>query len=100
MNRLSSRRHLLPVRRDALRVSVDDDHITVVDPGGREHHLNPTAYALWVLCDGETAEAEMVDAVRTLFAIDLETATHDVTSALDRFDEAELIEWHDPEEVP
>lgn len=100
MNRLASRLHLLPMRREGLRISVDNDHITVIDPRGLEHHLNPTAYALWVLCDGETAEAEMVDAVRTLFAIDLETATHDVTSALDRFDETGLIEWHDPEGAP
>ncbi len=44
--------------------------------------LNPTALALWELCDGETAVAEMVSAVAVLFAIDPSAARVDVESAL------------------
>ena len=44
--------------------------------------LNPTALALWELCDGQTEVAEMVGAVATLFALDPQTARTDVESAL------------------
>lgn len=44
--------------------------------------LNPTALALWQLCDGETSVSEMVSAVARLFAIDPANARADVESAL------------------
>ena len=44
--------------------------------------LNPTAMALWELCDGHTSVQEMVDAVCALFGIDQERAGVDVSSAL------------------
>ncbi len=44
--------------------------------------LNPTALALWELCDGNTTVREMVDAVCELFAIETERARMDVESAL------------------
>jgi hypothetical protein len=45
--------------------------------------LNPTALALWELCDGQTAVAEMVEAVSTLFALDPGRARTDVENALE-----------------
>lgn len=44
--------------------------------------LNPTALALWELCDGQTAVTEMVDAVCVLFAVDPVRARVDVEAAL------------------
>ena len=44
--------------------------------------LNPTALALWELCDGQTAVTEMVDAVCALFEVDPDRARADVESAL------------------
>jgi hypothetical protein len=44
--------------------------------------LNPTALALWELCDGQTAVAEMVDAVCVLFEVDPDRARADVEAAL------------------
>lgn len=45
--------------------------------------LNPTALALWELCDGHTAVEEMVQAVSTLFALEPDRARTDVESALE-----------------
>jgi hypothetical protein len=51
----------------------------VVAPGVR---LNPTALALWELCDGETGVDEMVDAVAELFSLPSQQARSDVEAAL------------------
>ena len=45
--------------------------------------LNPTALALWELCDGQTVVEEMVQAVSALFALDPERARADVETALE-----------------
>ena len=45
--------------------------------------LNPTALALWELCDGQTAVEEMVQAVSALFALDPLRARADVEAALE-----------------
>lgn len=44
--------------------------------------LNPTALALWELCDGHTLVEEMVAAVCDLFAVTEERARADVHRAL------------------
>ena len=53
--------------------------------------LNPTALALWELCDGQTEVAEMVDAVCVLFALDAVRARHDVEAALTEMAAAGVI---------
>ena len=45
--------------------------------------MNPTALALWELCDGQTAVEEMVGAVSELFGLDLQRVRSDVESALE-----------------
>ena len=44
--------------------------------------LNPTALALWELCDGRTDVAEMVEAICLLFEVEPTRARADVESAL------------------
>lgn len=44
--------------------------------------LNPTALALWELCDGQTSVDEMVTAVCAVFAIEPARARADVEVAL------------------
>ncbi len=44
--------------------------------------LNPTALALWELCDGRTQVGEMVGAVVELFGVPDEQARSDVEAAL------------------
>jgi hypothetical protein len=51
----------------------------VVAPGVA---LNPTALALWELCDGITSTDEMVAAVSELFALPVVRARRDVETAL------------------
>lgn len=53
--------------------------------------LNPTALALWELCDGTTDVEEMVSAVCRLFAVDRERARHDVECALSDMQSAGVI---------
>lgn len=50
--------------------------------GGASVALNPTALALWELCDGQTAVDEMVAAVTELFGLAPERARADVVTAL------------------
>jgi len=44
--------------------------------------LNPTALALWELCDGRTTVDEMVDAVCVLFEVAPDRARADVETAM------------------
>lgn len=53
--------------------------------------LNPTALALWELCDGMTDVDEMVSAVCRLFAVDREGARNDVECALADMQSAGVI---------
>ena len=79
---MSDRLPRLPRRAD---VDLERFHQgAVVNPGAlpRIVALNPTALALWELCDGQTEVDEMVEAVCDLFAVDPVRARTDVVSAL------------------
>jgi Coenzyme PQQ synthesis protein D (PqqD) len=74
-----------PTRTSARPVETWPEGAVVVS--GRSHAraalaLNPTALALWELCDGQTAVAEMIDAVCVLFEVEPERARADVEAAL------------------
>lgn len=62
--------------------------------------LDPTALALWELCDGETTVEEMTLAVCALFDASPETARSDITALLDTLDAAGLLEWASPRADP
>lgn len=53
--------------------------------------LNPTAAALWKLCDGETTVAEMVSAVCDLFEVTPAQAEADVTAGIEQMRRAGLV---------
>ena len=59
---------------------------------GRHVALNPTARALWELCDGETTVNEMIGAICSLFDVTTEQATSDVQAALDQMRDAGVIQ--------
>lgn len=73
----------------------------VTEPAGNDHivhrdthedfMLNPTAFALWELCDGRTTLAEMVDAVCDLFEISRDQARSDVAEAIRHMRAAGLL---------
>ena len=67
-----------------------DDHIVHRDTH-EDLALNPTAFALWELCDGRTTVSEMVLAVYDLFDVTMEQARQDVTEGLARMREAGIV---------
>lgn len=72
----------------------------LLDGGGRRlHKLNPTALAIWELCDGETTVEEMVTALCELFAADPEVVKRDVLAVFESFTAERLLDWIDPQDV-
>lgn len=67
---------------DSHVVRQKDGAVLLRDDKGAEVALNPTAHALWELCDGRTDVDEIVGAVCELFAISPEQARVDVRRAL------------------
>lgn len=53
--------------------------------------LNPTAFALWQLCDGHTTVAEMIQAVCDLFEVTPDLAERDVMQGIARMREAGIL---------
>lgn len=81
-----------PLRTDGAAI-MRRGEVTVLAPPdlGRRVALNPTALALWELCDGETTVEEMVEAICSLFAVAREQATADVQSALAQMRDAGVV---------
>jgi hypothetical protein len=64
----------------------------LVDPRHQAAHiLNPTAEALWALCDGDTTVEEMVDAIVGLFDADEGRVRRDVLEAVDEMADKNLL---------
>lgn len=72
---------LLPRRSDDVVIS-RHPHGAVVRVGAGDIVLNPTALALWEICDGRTSVEEMLSAVCEVFAVDRERARSDVRNTL------------------
>jgi hypothetical protein len=64
------------------------------------HELNPTARAVWELCDGTTTVEEVVDAICRVFSVDRSVALADVTTVVGQLEAADLVRWVDaPQEA-
>ena len=81
---------LRPDGEGALLVAAKDTNGGWADSGVA---LDPTALALWELCDGETSVDEMTLAVCALFDAEPETVRPDITAVLDKLDAAGMLEW-------
>lgn len=80
-----------PVRSSNLVVErAGDDHIVRRD-AHEDFVLNPTAFALWELCDGQTTVSEMVDAVCDLFDVTRAQARHDVVGSVRHMKEVGIL---------
>lgn len=90
MTTITDRVH--PRRRDDVAVRVHDDRTELRGADGRVHVLNPTAHALWVLCDGTTTPSEIAAAVCDVFDISLEQATSDVLAGIEQLVADGLVE--------
>lgn len=87
----------VPVRREDVLLIDDGDRCVVAgSTSERTHELNPTARAIWELCDGTTRPVEMVDAICQVFSVTVEQAADDVRHALAQLTDAKLVTWADP----
>jgi hypothetical protein len=91
---MSPRLQRLPRRRDDVRLYDKELRSYLVVPGrGVAHELNPTARAVWELCDGTTTIDELVDAICQVFSVERGLATSDVATAVKQLDAAGLVAW-------
>lgn len=56
------------------------------------HVLNPSAFAIWELCDGETGTEEMVAAIAELTGLDATVAATEVTATVEALRALGLVE--------
>ena len=93
---MSPKLQRLPRRRDDVRLHDRELRSYLVVPdGGAAHELNPTARAVWELCDGTTTLDELVAAITQIFSVDRDVAVADVTAVVDQLDAAGLVRWAD-----
>jgi len=86
----------LPARRTDVVLVDDGERSMLVAPDQDVTHvLNPTARAIWELCDGVTLPAEMVVAICQVFAVTPERASADVDRTLEELTRVGLIAWPD-----
>ena len=84
----------LPLRRYDVRLHDRETRSYLVVPdGGVAHELNPTARAVWELCDGTTTVDELVDAITQLFSVDRDVAVADVLGIVGQLEAAGLVGW-------
>jgi hypothetical protein len=84
----------LPRRHDDVRLYDDELRSYLVVPdAGVAHELNPTARAVWELCDGTTTVDELINAIRQVFSVEREVALADVTAVVDQLEAAGLVRW-------
>jgi hypothetical protein len=93
---MSAQLRRLPRRRDDVRLYDKELRSYLAVPGRRvAHELNPTARAVWELCDGTTTIDELVDAIRKVFSVDRAVATADVNTVVCQLEAAGLVAWVD-----
>ena len=82
-----------PRRVGQVWVRRESDEAAIWDPDTQTlHRLNPSALAIWELCDGDTTEEEIVGAVVEVTDASLSQATEDVRSTLATLRAAGLVE--------
>jgi len=91
---MTTKVYRLPIRRTELRLRDEDTRSVLIDvERGTTHVLNPTARAIWELCDGTTTLDELVDAICQVFSVSHGVALRDVAAVLAQLEEAGLVAW-------
>jgi hypothetical protein len=84
--------HRLPRRRPDFVLHDRELRSFIISPDRSvAHELNPTARAVWELCDGTTTVDELVDAICEVFSVEREVAMADVTAIVDDLVAAGLV---------
>lgn len=82
-----------PKRKGEAWVQREGDRTAVFNSEtGLLHLLNPSALAIWELCDGETTADEMAEAIAEITGLEEEVTVGDVEKALTSLEEAGLID--------
>jgi hypothetical protein len=85
-------RATLPTRRtDVVVHDLADHSVLEVGDGGELHRMNPTARAIWELCDGETTIEEVTDAICRLFSLEPSVAMGDIEQVIASFEAIGLV---------
>ena len=83
---------LRPTRIGEAWIRRDGDETAVFNrSSGHLIHLNPTALAIWEMCDGETEVVEIVDAIVELSGRPRSTVLAEVESTIKSLEELDLI---------
>lgn len=83
----------LPRHRTDLDVEIHDEEAHLTDPSnGETHVLNPSAFAIWELCDGDTRVETMAEAVAEVTPMDREQSEQQVRETIDLLKEKGLVE--------
>jgi hypothetical protein len=90
---MRTQRTRLPRRRSDVALRDHVGHSVLVAPASDEQHvLNPTARAIWELCDGATTIDELADAICAVFDVRRDVAVADVKLTIERFAAADLLD--------
>lgn len=80
-----------PLRRGEIWTESEDGIAVYLAETDSLHVLNPTAFAIWELCDGETTPEEIALAVAELTGMNAETAADAVTSTIEDLQRLGLV---------
>ncbi len=83
---------MYPKQRDGITIQAVGDEMVVLDQDNDQiHQLNATASLILSHCDGEKSDLFIADELVRRFAIDQNTAIHDVQNAIVQLRELELV---------
>ena len=83
----------IPRRRHIVEITEGVHGVAVRIPGEPAgFELNPSAYAIWNLCDGLTTTREMAEAISELTGASVQTELDEVESVIAEFRQAGLVE--------
>jgi hypothetical protein len=84
--------HRLPRRREDVELRDDGARTWLIDPRTASTHvLNPTARAIWELCDGTTTVDEVVRAIGEVFDVPPSSSRADVEAVIAQLEGAGLV---------
>ena len=84
----------LPTRHSDVQLRDEGHEARLIVPGRASTYvLNPTARAVWELCDGSTTVDELADALCQVFDVTRATAATDVADVLEGLVAADLVDW-------
>jgi hypothetical protein len=91
--------HRLPRRRGDIELREDGARAWLVDPQtATTHGLNPTARAIWELCDGTTTVDELVRAIGEVFDVPPSSARADVEAIIAQLQGTGLVSGPGPDD--